>query len=163
LRGRARAGPLLCRGARPRCAGRPAPRAGRPHRAVRGQDARQPGLHGRRAGGRPACLLDPARRAAALARAAAQRAARPARLRRGHTFVRLHYGGVIGIMVVLKVLARVLDIIVLPAVLLSLGLAFLYAPPEATMHDVYRIFYFHVPATASAGLGIAIVFVCSIL
>src|SRR5207237_7782051 len=31
------------------------------------------------------------------------------------------------------------------------------------MHDVYRIFYFHVPATASAGLGIAIVFVCSVL
>ena len=66
-------------------------------------------------------------------------------------------------MVVLKVLSRALDIIIVPAVLLALGLAFLYAPPEATMHDVYRIFYFHVPATASAGLGIAIVFVCSIL
>ena len=62
-----------------------------------------------------------------------------------------------------KVLSRTLDIIVVPAVLLSLGLAFLYAPPEKTMHDVYRIFYFHVPATASAGLGIAIVFVCSVL
>ena len=62
-----------------------------------------------------------------------------------------------------KVLSRALDIIVVPAVLLSLGLAFLYAPPEKTMHDVYRIFYFHVPATASAGLGIAIVFVCSVL
>ncbi|HKC76206.1 MAG TPA: cytochrome c biogenesis protein CcsA, partial [Chloroflexota bacterium] len=66
-------------------------------------------------------------------------------------------------MVVLKVLSRALDIIIVPAVLLALGLAFLYAPPEATMHDVYRIFYFHVPATASAGLGIAIVFVCSVL
>ena len=62
-----------------------------------------------------------------------------------------------------KVLSRALDIIVVPAVLLSLGLAFLYAPREKTMHDVYRIFYFHVPATASAGLGIAIVFVCSVL
>ena len=66
-------------------------------------------------------------------------------------------------MAMLRVLSRALDVLVLPAMLFSLGLAFLYAPPEATMHDVYRIFYFHVPATASAGLGIAIVFVCSIL
>src|SRR5579863_2902313 len=63
----------------------------------------------------------------------------------------------------LRTLSRALDVIVLPAVVLSLALAFLYAPPDATMHDVYRIFYFHVPATASAGLGIFIVFVCSIL
>lgn len=63
----------------------------------------------------------------------------------------------------LKILARLLDIVVLPAMLVSLALAFLYAPPDATMHDVYRIFYFHVPATASAALGIGIVFVCSIL
>jgi heme exporter protein C len=62
-----------------------------------------------------------------------------------------------------RILARILDIIVLPAMLVSLALAFLYAPAEATMHDVYRIFYFHVPATASAGVGIAIVFVCSVL
>lgn len=62
-----------------------------------------------------------------------------------------------------KTLSRLLDIVVLPAVLLSLALAFLYAPPDATMHDVYRIFYFHVPATAAAALGIGIVFVCSVL
>ncbi len=66
-------------------------------------------------------------------------------------------------MPMLRFLSRALDVVVLPAVLLSLWLAFLYAPPEATMHDVYRIFYFHVPATASAGLGIGIVFVCSVL
>src|SRR5579885_2703568 len=66
-------------------------------------------------------------------------------------------------MPMLRILSRALDVVVLPAVLLSLWLAFLYAPPEATMHDVYRIFYFHVPATASAGLGIGIVFVCSVL
>jgi heme exporter protein C len=63
----------------------------------------------------------------------------------------------------LRTLSRLLDIVVLPAVLLSLALAFLYAPPEATMHDVYRIFYFHVPAAAASGLGFAIVFVCSVL
>ena len=40
----------------------------------------------------------------------------------------------------LRTLSRLLDVVVLPAVLAALGLAFLYAPPEATMHDVYRIF-----------------------
>ncbi len=63
----------------------------------------------------------------------------------------------------LRVLSRALDIIVFPAMLVSLALAFFYAPPDAVMHDVYRIFFFHVPATAGAGLGIAVTFVCSLL
>lgn len=62
----------------------------------------------------------------------------------------------------LKNLSRLLDIVVLPAVLISLAMAFLYAPPDATMRDVYRIFYFHVPSAAAAFLGFFVVFVCSI-
>jgi heme exporter protein C len=42
------------------------------------------------------------------------------------------------------------------AVLVALGLAFLYAPREATMGDVQRIFYFHV---ASAWVGFFAFFV----
>ncbi|HZS86682.1 MAG TPA: cytochrome c biogenesis protein [Chloroflexota bacterium] len=60
-------------------------------------------------------------------------------------------------------LSRALDIVVAPAMLISLVLAFLYAPDEATMKSVYRIFFFHVPAAASSFVGFAIVFVCSIL
>ncbi len=60
-------------------------------------------------------------------------------------------------------LSRALDIVVAPAILVSLALAFLYAPAEKTMHDVYRIFYFHVPATAGAAVGIGVTFVCSLL
>src|SRR5579875_2861476 len=63
----------------------------------------------------------------------------------------------------LKTLSRALDIIILPAIIIALILAFLYAPPEATMHDVYRIFYFHVPAAIASFLGFAIVFACSVL
>ncbi len=63
----------------------------------------------------------------------------------------------------LRVLSRALDIVVLPAIIVALALAFLYAPPERTMHDVYRIFYFHVPAATASFLGFGIVFVCSIL
>src|SRR5438067_5865757 len=63
----------------------------------------------------------------------------------------------------LTMLGRVLDLIMLPAMLLALALAFLYAPDEATMHSVYRIFYFHVPAAAAAFLAFGIVFVCSVL
>ncbi len=63
----------------------------------------------------------------------------------------------------LKTLSRALDVLVLPAVLAALAMAFLYAPPERTMHDVYRIFYFHVPAAAASFLGFGIVFVCSVM
>lgn len=62
-----------------------------------------------------------------------------------------------------RTLSRLLDLIILPALLLSLWMAFVYAPDEATMHSVYRIFYFHVPAAAASFLGFGIVFICSIL
>jgi len=63
----------------------------------------------------------------------------------------------------LRTLSRALDIVVAPAIIAALALAFFYAPPEKTMHDVYRIFYFHVPAAAASFLGFGIVFVCSVL
>ncbi len=63
----------------------------------------------------------------------------------------------------LRTLSRALDIVVAPAFIAALALAFFYAPPEKTMHDVYRIFYFHVPAAAASFLGFGIVFVCSVL
>lgn len=63
----------------------------------------------------------------------------------------------------LKILLRTLDIVVAPAIIAALAMAFFYAPPEKTMHDVYRIFYFHVPAAAASFLGFGIVFVCSVL
>lgn len=63
----------------------------------------------------------------------------------------------------LRTLSRLLDIVILPAVLVSLWMAFIYAPDEATMHSVYRIFYFHVPAAAASFLGFGIVFICSIM
>jgi heme exporter protein C len=62
-----------------------------------------------------------------------------------------------------RVLSRVLDIVIAPAMLISLALAFLYAPDEATMKSVYRIFFFHVPAAASSFVGFGIVFLCSIM
>ena len=62
-----------------------------------------------------------------------------------------------------RMLARLLDIVILPAMVVSLALAFLYAPDEATMHSVYRIFYFHVPAAAASFLGFALVCASSIL
>jgi len=62
----------------------------------------------------------------------------------------------------LRTLSRGLDLLVLPAIIAALAMAFLYAPPEKTMHDVYRIFYFHVPAAAASFLGFGIVFVCSV-
>jgi heme exporter protein C len=62
-----------------------------------------------------------------------------------------------------RMLARLLDIVILPAMVVSLALAFLYAPDEATMHSVYRIFYFHVPAAAASFLGFALVCASSVL
>jgi heme exporter protein C len=66
-------------------------------------------------------------------------------------------------MPMVRVLSRVLDIVIAPAMLISLALAFLYAPDEATMKSVYRIFFFHVPAAASSFVGFGIVFLCSIM
>jgi heme exporter protein C len=52
--------------------------------------------------------------------------------------------------------------LVVPAMIVALYMAFLYAPPEATMGDVQRIFYFHVPSAWIAFLAFGVVFVASI-
>jgi len=52
---------------------------------------------------------------------------------------------------------------VVPAAMVAaLYMALLYAPTEATMGDLQRIFYFHVPAAWSGFLAFAIVFAASI-
>lgn len=52
--------------------------------------------------------------------------------------------------------------IVAPAMVIALYFAFLFAPTEATMGDVQRIFYFHVPVAWVGFLSFAVVFVASI-
>ncbi len=57
---------------------------------------------------------------------------------------------------------RNLGIVVALALVVALYFALLYAPTEATMGDVQRIFYFHVPSAWSAFLAFSVVFVASI-
>jgi heme exporter protein C len=52
--------------------------------------------------------------------------------------------------------------LVAPAMVIALYMAFIYAPTEATMGDVQRIFYFHVPSAWIAFLAFGVVFVASI-
>ena len=52
--------------------------------------------------------------------------------------------------------------IVILAVLGALYAALVYAPTEATMGDLQRIFYFHVPAAWAGFLSFAVVFVASV-
>ena len=52
--------------------------------------------------------------------------------------------------------------LVVPAMVIALYAAFLFAPKEATMGDVQRIFYFHVPSAWVAFLSFGVVFVASI-
>ena len=47
--------------------------------------------------------------------------------------------------------------------MISLGLIFLYVPPEKEMGDIQRIFYFHVPLAWIAFLAFFVVFVTGIL
>jgi len=49
-----------------------------------------------------------------------------------------------------------------PLLALALYMAFVYAPPEATMGQVYRIFFFHMPSAISAFAGFFVTFVASI-
>jgi heme exporter protein C len=49
-----------------------------------------------------------------------------------------------------------------PAMVIALYMAFIFAPTEATMGDVQRIFYFHVPSAWVAFLSFGVVFVASI-
>lgn len=52
--------------------------------------------------------------------------------------------------------------LVLLSMVVALYFAFIYAPTEATMGDVQRIFYFHVPSAWVGFLSFGIVFVASI-
>jgi heme exporter protein C len=56
-----------------------------------------------------------------------------------------------------------LTAVTLVAMLVSLYMAFLYAPREATMGDVQRIFYFHVPAAWVAFFAFFLVFLFSLV
>lgn len=51
----------------------------------------------------------------------------------------------------------------IPLVAIALGMAFFYAPEEATMGDVYRIFFFHVPSALATFVGFFVTFVASIV
>lgn len=53
--------------------------------------------------------------------------------------------------------------VLLPAGVIGVYLAFLYAPPEQTMLDRQRIMYFHIASAWNAYLGFFVVFVASIL
>lgn len=55
-----------------------------------------------------------------------------------------------------------LGYVTLGGVLIALYAAFIYAPREAMMGDVQRIFYFHVPSAYVAFLAFAVVFVSGI-
>ncbi len=52
--------------------------------------------------------------------------------------------------------------LVAPAMVIALYVAFLFAPTEATMGDVQRIFYFHVPSAWVGFLSFGVVFAASI-
>lgn len=57
--------------------------------------------------------------------------------------------------------SRALDVVAMVLVLVALYFAFLFAPREAKMGDVQRIFYFHVPFALCSFLAFAIVLVAS--
>ncbi|MDA8218365.1 MAG: cytochrome c biogenesis protein CcsA [Dehalococcoidales bacterium] len=59
-------------------------------------------------------------------------------------------------------LSRVLGALAFVALLAGLYAALVYAPREATMGDVQRIFYFHVASAAAAFLAFFVVFVASV-
>lgn len=62
----------------------------------------------------------------------------------------------------LSTATRLLGWIALPLIGVALALTFWYAPTEATMGDVYRIFFFHVPSASASFLGFFVTFVASI-
>ena len=59
-------------------------------------------------------------------------------------------------------MSRILPWFCLVSMILALYGAFLYAPREATMGDVQRIFYFHLPAWWLAGIAFGLNFIASI-
>lgn len=60
-------------------------------------------------------------------------------------------------------LVRILGWISIPLVAIALGMALFYAPAEATMGDVYRIFFFHMPSAIATFVGFFVTFVASIV
>ncbi|MBI1884239.1 MAG: cytochrome c biogenesis protein CcsA [Chlamydiae bacterium] len=63
----------------------------------------------------------------------------------------------------MKLIDRLLLLILLPIMLISLYCIFLWAPTEATMGNVQRIFYFHVPCAWVSFVAFFVVFLGSIL
>jgi len=56
-----------------------------------------------------------------------------------------------------------IDVLAIVSIIIGLYFAFIYAPTEATMGAVQRIFYFHVSSAWIAFFAFFITFVCSIL
>jgi len=61
-----------------------------------------------------------------------------------------------------NVMGVLLNTLALVAIMLSLGMVFLYVPTEATMGEVQKIFYFHVPSAWLAFFAFFLVFVYSV-
>ncbi len=57
---------------------------------------------------------------------------------------------------------QILTLVTAGLALIALGLVFLYAPREATMGEVQRIFYFHVPSAWVGGLAFFVTLVAGI-
>ncbi len=60
-------------------------------------------------------------------------------------------------------LDMILGIILIPGMVLALYMALIAAPREATMGDLQRIFYFHVPAAIAGMVAFAVNFVASLM
>jgi len=57
---------------------------------------------------------------------------------------------------------QILNVITAALLLAATGMVFLYAPREATMGEVQRIFYFHVPSAWVAGLAFLVTLVAGV-
>ncbi len=62
----------------------------------------------------------------------------------------------------LDTVRRLLGWASVPLLAFALYMAFVYAPPEATMGNVYRIFFFHMPSALASFAGFFVTFVASI-
>jgi heme exporter protein C len=60
-------------------------------------------------------------------------------------------------------IVKSIDVLAIVSIIIGLYFAFIYAPTEATMGAVQRIFYFHVSSAWIAFFAFFITFVCSIL
>jgi heme exporter protein C len=62
----------------------------------------------------------------------------------------------------LSTVANVLGWLLIPGLAVSMAMIFFYAPPEATMGEVYRIFFVHMPSAMASFLGFFVTFVASV-